>query len=98
MPTAANVFDQIGAPCTRTLRPLRSARFLSGLLAKMLRMPPPEPDACPVEGMIGVELRGSVERDGRLRPQDGWQAPRAGDRRRTKARKYGSALHGVPPL
>ena len=41
MPTAANVFDQIGAPCTRTLRPLRSARFLSGLLAKMLRMPPP---------------------------------------------------------
>jgi hypothetical protein len=48
--------------------------------------------------MIVVELHGSVERDGRLRPQDRWHAQDAGSRRRTKARKYGSSLHGIPPL
>ena len=37
-------------------------------------------------------------RDGRLRPQDRWHAQGAGGRRRTKARKYGSSLHDVPPL
>ena len=38
---AAKVFDQIGAPCTRTLRPFISCRLCTGLLTKMLRVPPP---------------------------------------------------------
>jgi hypothetical protein len=33
-----------------------------------------------------------------LRPQDRWHAQDADGRSRTKARKYGSSLHGVPPL
>ena len=41
MPTAAKVLLQIGAPCTRTLRPFISCRLRTGLLAKMLRVPPP---------------------------------------------------------
>ena len=40
-PVAAKVFDQIGAPCTRTLRPFISCRLRTGLLTKMLRVPPP---------------------------------------------------------
>ena len=41
MPAAENVFDQIGAPCTRTFRPFNSAMFFTGLLTKILRVPPP---------------------------------------------------------
>src|SRR5437899_5829053 len=41
MPAAVKVLLQIGAPCTRTLRPFSSAMLCTGLLAKMLRVPPP---------------------------------------------------------
>ena len=41
IPIAENVLLQIGAPCTRTLSPFISARLRTGLLAKMLRVPPP---------------------------------------------------------
>jgi hypothetical protein len=41
MPMAVKVRLQIGAPCTRTFRPLESARLAAGLLEKMLRTPPP---------------------------------------------------------
>ena len=41
LPHWNKVLDQIGAPWTRTFRPLISARVLIGLLMKMLRTPPP---------------------------------------------------------